>query len=144
MGGRGQEILILDSAPDALIALERLLEDEGFKTITTWDASEALALLASRHFDLLLAGEHAPEVNCAELLRQSLPNGEGVRCIVLQSAARYPFEAQYLCALGAHAVISRWNLREVMEKVRQCLRTQSGRTLGSTDAKRPSSGLGAA
>jgi len=144
MGGRQEKILILDSDPEVLIALERLLEDEGFETITTWDASEALALLTSRHFDLLLAGEHAPEVNCAELLRQSLPSGQGVRCIVLQSAARYPFEAQYLCALGAHAVISRWNQREVMEKVRQCLRTQWGRTLGNTDAKWPSSGLGTA
>ena len=126
MGGRRKEILILDSDPEVLIALEKLLEDEGFETSTTWDASEAVALLASQHFDLLLAGEHAPEVNCAELLRQSLPKGKGMRCIVLQSAARYPFEAQYLCALGAHAVISRWNQREVMEKVRRCLSIQCG------------------
>jgi CheY-like chemotaxis protein len=65
-----QNILVLDSDPQFLIALERLLEEERFSTITTWDVRQAIALLGTAHFDLLLVGDHPPEVKSAELLKR--------------------------------------------------------------------------
>jgi len=121
-GIRRPSVLVLDSEPEFLIALEHVLEEEGFSTTTTWDAREATVLLASLHFDVVLVGEHPPEVRSAELLRQLEGQQKTIPCIVVQSAARYPFEAQYLCALGVYAVISRWKHKAIVEQIRQSLR----------------------
>ena len=101
MDGLRKKILILDHDERVLIDLERVLEGEGFETTTTWDLQEALDLLARRDFDLLLLGDHPPEVRCAELLKTLRSRQISRSCIALETAARYPFEGQYLSWLGA-------------------------------------------
>jgi len=117
-----KKILIVDCDADYLIALERHLEEGGFDTTTTWDACEAIALLGSRQFNGLLVGAHPPEVNCEEILK-ALQSRGSIPCIVLQTAPRHPFEAQYLSSLGAYAVIPKQKIKEVMEKVHQSLKS---------------------
>ena len=125
MGGlRKKRIIILDYDERVLIEMERILEDEGFETTTTWDVGEASDLLANGNFDLLLLGEHPPEVRCAEFLKTLRTRRTRAPCIVLQTAARYPFESQYLCWLGAHAVIPKWKYRDVVAKIREHLSTE--------------------
>jgi DNA-binding NtrC family response regulator len=114
-------VLLLDTDSEFLISLEQVLEEEGFNTTTSWDARQAIELLGSDHFDVLLVGEHPPEVKSAELLNRLQAERRGIPCIVMRSAARYPFEAQYLCALGADAVVSRWKHELIVEKIRQIL-----------------------
>ena len=121
-----KKILVLDSDSELLIALEQVLEEEGFNTTTTWDAREAVALLASARFDALLVGEHPPEVKSAELLKRLQAQRSGIPCIVMQSAALHPFEAQYLCALGAYAVVPKWKHKAIVEQIRQMLRRWHG------------------
>ncbi len=79
-----------------LVALEHALEGEGFNTMTTWNASEATALLGSTRFDAVLVGEHPPGVKTGELLKQLQVEHRRIPCIVMQSAARHPFEAQFM------------------------------------------------
>jgi len=43
-------ILIVDDDKGALIALERLLEGEGYSTVTAWSAREAIALCERHQF----------------------------------------------------------------------------------------------
>ncbi len=112
-------VLVLNNDPEMLIALEHILEGEGFDTTTTWDAREAFALLNSRHFDVLLVGEHPPEVKSSDLLKRLPANQRRLVFIVLASDARHPFEAEYLCALGAHAVIPKWKHKRIVDTVRQ-------------------------
>lgn len=126
MSGPEQNILILDSDSEFLIALEQVLEEEGFNTTTTWDAREAIAMLASARFDALLVGEHPPEVKSADLLKRLQARPRGLPCIVMQSAALHPFEAQYLCALGAYAVVPKWKHKAIAERLRQILRGSHG------------------
>lgn len=121
MGGLRKKILILDHDERVLIDLERILEDEGFETTTTWDLREAWDRLAHREFDLLLLADHPPEVRCAEFLKTLQSRQISPSCIVLQTAARYPFERQYLCWLGAYAVMPKWKYRDVVAKIRECL-----------------------
>ncbi len=123
MDGLRRKILTLDHDERVLIDLERVLEDEGFETTTTWDLQEALDLLTHRNFDLLLLGDHPPEVRCAEFLKALRSRQTSAPCIVLQPAARYPFEGQYLCWLGAYAVMPKWKYRDIVAKIRECLGT---------------------
>ncbi len=58
-----KKVLVLNTHAEFLIALQRVLEEEGFDTTTTWDTQEVLALLVSREFDVVLLGEHPPEMN---------------------------------------------------------------------------------
>ncbi len=121
MDGLRKKILILDHDERVLIALERMLEEEGFETTTTWDLREALDLIAGRDFDLLLVGDHPPEVRCAELLKTFRSRQISPSLIVLQTAARYPFEGHYLCWLGAYAVMPKWNYCDIVAKIRERL-----------------------
>lgn len=138
MSSPKQNILVLDCDPEFLIVLEHVLEEEGFNTTTTWDAREALVLLASARFDALLVGEHPPEVKSAEFLKRLQAQPKSIPCIVLQSAAGYPFEAQYLCALGAHAVIPKWKHEAIAEQIWQIHRRLYG-TMNGTAAGEQSS-----
>lgn len=136
MSGRRKEILILDNDESVLIGLERILEDEGFETTTTWDTREALDLLDSREFDLLLVGNHPPDVNGAQVLRQLQYRKILAPRLVLLSAAQHPFEAAYFCALGASAVISKWRQRDIAERIRNCLSVSEGKRSGTIVARR--------
>src|SRR6201987_6272177 len=60
-------ILIVDDDEDVLIALERLLEGEGYATATAWSGREALALSKASRFDLLLVDERLGDVEAATL-----------------------------------------------------------------------------
>ncbi|MGA9210852.1 MAG: hypothetical protein WB347_23895 [Terriglobales bacterium] len=103
--------------------------------MTTWSAWEATALLGSARFDALLVGEHPPEVNSGELLKQLQVEHKRIPCIVMQSAARHPFETQFLCARGAYAVIPKWNHKAIAEQIRQSLRHSDGRINGTIPAE---------
>jgi len=126
MGGRRKKVLILDSDAEFLISLEQLLEDEGFEVVTTWSSCDIPALLAASQFDLLLLGDHPPEVQGAQILKQLRSAGLAVPCIVLLSGPRHPFEAQYLSFLGACAVVSKWNHKDVAGTIRDWLRRSEG------------------
>ena len=123
MGGVRKKILILDHDERVLIDLERILEDEGFETTTTWDLREASDLLAQRDFDLLLLGEHPPEVRCAEFLKTLRSRQISPAYIVMGTAARHPFEGRYLCWLGAYAVMPKWKYSDIVAKIREHLST---------------------
>ena len=94
--------------------------------MTTWNAWEATALLGSKRFDAVLVGEHPPEVKTGELLKKLKVGHQRIPCIVMQSAARHPFEAQFLCARGAYAVTPKWNRKGLVEQIRQSLRHSKG------------------
>ncbi len=116
-----KRILIIDNDEDVLIALEQMLESEGFETTTAWDMQEGLQALSSG-FDLLLVGDHPPEMNCERLLKQLQRERIEVPCVVLHSAARHPFSSEYLRFLGASGVACKWSYSEVADEIRRCLR----------------------
>src|SRR5215469_11832129 len=63
------KILIVDDDEQVLIALERLLEGEGYSTVTAWGGREALALSEKARFDLLLVDEHVADLDFDALRR---------------------------------------------------------------------------
>ncbi len=124
MGEGRKEILILDQDENVLIDLERLLQNEGFDTTTTSAVAEALDLLAVKQFDCFLLGDHLPEVDRSELLkglasRQSVP----VSIVMQTRAAADRSTLELLSRLGTYAVVPKWNHRELLAKVKECVHT---------------------
>lgn len=83
-------ILVLDVDERTLIRLEQVLEEAGFDTTTTWDISEALLLLERACFDLIVVGDHPPEIDAYGMLCQPQSVARDVRCIVMRSVRPLP------------------------------------------------------
>ena len=68
MDERLHRVLILDTDPDALITLQHVLEEAEIDATITWDEAEALQLLGTARFDLVLIGDHPPKLDAAAIL----------------------------------------------------------------------------
>ncbi len=112
--------LIVDTDETVLISVERLLEEEGIDTTTTWDMREAIAMLRSKRYDVLLLAEHPPEISCGRILRQLRESGDRTPAIVMQSAPRHPFETIYLQSLDTYAVVPKRDGSAIANAVRRC------------------------
>jgi hypothetical protein len=74
---RRTTVLVLDFDQDLLITLERVLEDSGFSTTTTWDVREGRTLMQCGCYDFFVIGNRPPELD-AEVLLGDL-RGQGLR-----------------------------------------------------------------
>lgn len=117
-----KKILIVDNDESVIIALERALEEEGHETQTAWNLTEGLKLMEVTNFDMLLVGDHPPDLNCERLLKRLRQSNVWTPCVVMHSTARHPFSVQYLQHLGAHGVACKWNEKEVVDEIRSCLK----------------------
>lgn len=111
------KILIVDHDDRVLIDLERVLQEEGFDTTTTWDPREAVTLLKFQKFELLLVGDH-PQFT--PVRRECCSRLKDTRWIVLQSAPVHPFVAPYSLWLGAYSVLPKWNSDELISAIHEC------------------------
>ena len=103
------KILIVDDDEQVLIALERLLEGEGYSTATAWGGREALALSEKARFDLMLVDEHVGYVDF-DALRKGL-------------AVRQPGACQLLMHTRkgrptSNGTICKWEHAEMKAKIR--------------------------
>lgn len=110
-------ILIVDDDEDVLIALERLLESEGYNTATAWSGKEALDLSRKSRFDLLLVDEHLADVDAAallEALHHHQPHAFRFLMLSRKSSPVHPAEK-------THSTICKWEHADVTSKIRNCL-----------------------
>jgi len=147
MDERRCRVLILDTDDLALITLERVLEDAGFDTRTTWDAVEARQLLEKQSFDLLIVSDHPPELSAARILREFQPSKRCGGCVVLKPDPG-DWDAKQLRDFGAVDVIAKCDYFGLLQQVRKHSRfpvlettisgpqptTEVGRESGSPDA----------
>ncbi len=111
-----QKILVVDHNSDLLIVLEKFLEDAGYETTTTWNSREALSLIDSLPFAAVIVG--LKSARRSEIVRRLRQRKEDSLCIVLDRP-ECQLEREELHAMAVHAVISKWNLKEVVETLRQ-------------------------
>jgi len=64
-------VLILDHDPDVLTHLQHVLEDGGLDTTIIWDCVEARELTRNTSYDVILVGNHSPEVAAETFLQCS-------------------------------------------------------------------------
>jgi len=85
-----RRVLVLDFDEKTLIALEQLLEQAGLDTAITWSIHEAFSWLERQRFDLIVVGDHPPDIDAHVLLRWLQAMRQRVPCIVMRAARRLP------------------------------------------------------
>jgi len=115
-----KRILISDCDAEVLITLEHVLEDDGFDTTTASSTDETLRFLKQGQFDLILAADHPPEVDCEQLLRDST-----APVVAMENKPRHPFAESYLLSLGARRIVNKWQREEVETAVNDVLSVQA-------------------
>lgn len=116
-----KRVLVADCHEEVLIVLEKMLEDAGFDTTTVWTAQQALQLVESQVFDLVLINEYLPDAECEDLLRVFRKRGAHVPCIVMQPSAPEITDIRGLQDLGARDVVCKRVYQQVVEAVSRCL-----------------------
>lgn len=114
-----KRILLVDCHEDGLIALEKVLEDEGFDTATAWTAKEALTLADSSAFDVAIVNEYLPDAECEEVLRALQKGGQQTFCIVMHSRVPEIVDSVRFGSLGARAIVCKRPYVRILELVRE-------------------------
>jgi hypothetical protein len=87
----GVRVLIVDDEPDGAAMLARILEDRGARPACASGGAEALRMLASEPFDVLLSDVGMPEIDGYGLirrLRQSASPNQRVTAVAVTAYAR--------------------------------------------------------
>lgn len=78
-------ILIIDDSPSIRLFLERALATAGHEVTTAPDGRQGLAVLHSRHFDLVITDIFMPESDGIETIRKARQSGVLPRVIAISS-----------------------------------------------------------
>lgn len=122
MDNRLGRVLIVDIDPDTLISLQHVFEQANFDSTITWDEAEACTLLENTDFELIVIGDHPPELNAAAVLNH-LRSRAACSAALILSGITGDNDTEYVRQLGAAGVAPRRNPVAVVEQVRKILAT---------------------
>jgi DNA-binding response OmpR family regulator len=112
--------LLLDTDPDTLITLQHALEEADIDATVTWDEMEACQLIEATPFDLILVGDHPPELNAAVILDDLSLRGTCPPVLILRGVFGEK-DAEYFRRLGAIGVVPKRDAQAVLEHVTRVL-----------------------
>ena len=118
MSERPCKVLILDHDPDVLILLQHVLENAGLDTTITWDAAEARELTLKTTFDVILIGDHPPELCAKTILHSHKPFPHA--CLLLGA---HESRAESLRQIGISAIVPKRDAHSVLQIVHEHLRS---------------------
>ncbi len=113
---RRPQILIVDRDPDLLLVLANFLADAGFDVVTTWEPLKASKCIQSQSFDVVISGNAVSSTHFRRILTQVQRKQPAAVCIALFGAE--PEKPGDLYSMGIHTLISKWNLKEVVDLAR--------------------------
>lgn len=115
-----KRILVIDDDEQALISLERVLENEGYETTTAWSGQEGLALLRSNVFDLVMLDDYLRDIEHEEIFGE-IRALAAHPLVILTESFLMPEARGYFINLGATAIVRKWAAGdEVAEAIREC------------------------
>lgn len=120
-------ILIVDDDPHFLRVLSRVLSGENFQVTTSAGACEALEILRSEKFDLIICDLRMPECDGLNFLQGVRKEGNDIPVIILTV---YGEVETYLEAMNAGAteyLNKPINSEELLKVVRSCLKSHQSR-----------------
>ena len=120
MKNQPQRVLIIDSDADTLIALQHEFEERGINTEITWDEREACTLLGSRRFDLVVIGDHPPEVDAAAILQDFSYRGTCPPVLITRGTVNEKADEQFR-RFGAIGVVPKRSTNVVLEEATKAL-----------------------
>jgi CheY-like chemotaxis protein len=115
-----KSVLIVDNNESILETFEEMLENAGFDTRTTWSGHEALALLQSQDFDVLLVDDYLPDLHASDFLERvgRLPIQPWI--VVMRGTTPTPGDLRHYESLGASATVNKGDRAKVAEAVSCC------------------------
>ena len=115
-----KSVLIVDNNESLLWSFEEMLENAGFDTRTTWSGHEALALLQSQEFDVLLVDNYLPDLHASDFLERvgRLPIQPWI--VVMQGTTPTPGDLRHYGSLGVSATVDKRDRAKVAEAVSCC------------------------
>ena len=114
-------ILIVDDAPPILMLLSRLLAGEGYAVGEAKNGAEAVKLLQTESFDLMISDINMRPVNGVELLQKTRKSYPEMGVIML-TAYESMFTADQATENGAFAyIVKPFKSAKLLETVRQGL-----------------------
>jgi DNA-binding response OmpR family regulator len=117
---RRRRALLLDTDPDTLIKLQHALEETDIDATVTWDETEACQLVETAPFDLILVGDHPPELNAAAILDDLSMRGTCPPVLILRGIFGEK-DAEYFRKRGAIGVVPKRDANAVLEHVTRAL-----------------------
>jgi DNA-binding response OmpR family regulator len=102
-----KSILVIDDDERVLTALECFLENEGYETTTAWSGREAMDLLRSLRFDLVLLDDHLWDME-AEAILKEIRRMAIQPLVMLTENLPTPGDRKRYAELGAHSLIGKW------------------------------------
>jgi DNA-binding response OmpR family regulator len=111
--GARAHILVVENDDRALASVEAFLTREGYEIRTTWSGREALALLQSYGFDLVLVADHLPDIYCGEFVK--LASRRATSVVVMHAGKPRPTSMRRYKALGASAVMDKSDAKQLYQ-----------------------------
>jgi DNA-binding response OmpR family regulator len=118
-----KKVLIVDDEPSIIVALQFLMEQNGYETLVAFSGEEAMETIARQHPDLILLDIMLPVVDGFEVCQRVRENPEwkDIR-IVLVTALGSEANAAKGLALGADAYITKpFANADLVAKVKELL-----------------------
>ena len=118
-----KKVLIVDDEPSIIVALQFLMEQNGYETLVAFSGEEAMETIARQHPDLILLDIMLPVVDGFEVCQRVRENSEwkDIR-IVLVTALGSEANAAKGLALGADAYITKpFANADLLAKVKELL-----------------------
>jgi CheY-like chemotaxis protein len=81
--GKARKILLVDDAPDALVALERLLKRRGYEVVSVTNAEDALKVLEQHLIHLLITDWRLPGIDGLTLAQHAQATSPQIKVLML-------------------------------------------------------------
>lgn len=121
-----KKILIVDDEPSIIVALQFLMEQNGYETLVAFSGEEAMEAVERHHPDLILLDIMLPVVDGFEVCQRvrEKPDWKGIR-IVLLTALGSDVNVTKGLDLGADAYITKpFSNADLVAKVKELLECQ--------------------
>lgn len=119
----GKNILCIDDSDSALMLLEFLLQQEGFKPFLASSVRQALEIAAANKPDLILLDLSMPEISGYDFLKERDNYGLGSVPVIVISAFDSQKDIESTKQLGADDFISKpINFTAIVDKIKTLLR----------------------
>jgi CheY-like chemotaxis protein len=114
------KVLIVDNDDRVLWEFQESLENAGFDTTATWSGQEALVLLKSGVFDVLLVDDYLPDLHSHDFLERVRQLSTHPSIVVMHDSAAQPSDLQCYDSLGVSELVDKRDPVKVCKAVSLC------------------------